>query len=312
MRYSPLPQHSHLSFIILLAVSIILHIGIISRINWNMTIQKPKERIFEVDLIKTEVVKRVPQKLKEIKTAPQPKKPKPPAISSISNKLEPDNKTQTGGNTHTRPGSNHLKKPVPVIQPVAKPKLEIDSAINQANLMESPVKTFDLNTNLPNAKSPETVITIKEANQPPISDIENVYKSEISPGKVKLEIHPIPVIRQDTTPYRIVTSPRREDTPKNTELVAKDKSNIEGEVSTRQVIFKPTPPNLNTERDVTIALRFTVLPTGEVNQILPFEKADAELERVAINLLQQYRFEPLFGSDVVQEGIIRFTIRRQD
>jgi hypothetical protein len=86
---------------------------------------------------------------------------------------------------------------------------------------------------------------------------------------------------------------------------------IEGEISKRKVIYKPSPPVLNIDRDITVVLKFTVLPNGEVDQVFPFQKAEPELERIAIEMLHQYRFEPLFGSNLVQNGIIHFIIHRK-
>jgi len=83
---------------------------------------------------------------------------------------------------------------------------------------------------------------------------------------------------------------------------------IEGELRQRKVIYKPEPPVINLERDVTVTLKFTVLPNGEVDQIFPYRKAEPKLERLAMQLLRQYRFEPLFESDKVQQGIIHLTI----
>ncbi|MFH2132491.1 MAG: energy transducer TonB, partial [bacterium] len=85
---------------------------------------------------------------------------------------------------------------------------------------------------------------------------------------------------------------------------------IEGELKQRKVIYKPDPPVLNIESDVTITLKFTVLPNGEVDQIFPYRKAGPELERLAMQLLRQYRFEPLFENGKVQQGIIHFSIYR--
>ena len=79
----------------------------------------------------------------------------------------------------------------------------------------------------------------------------------------------------------------------------------------RKVIYKPEPPELNLDRNITVILKFTVLPNGEVDQVFPFQKADPELERIAIELLHKYRFEPLFGSNLVQQGRIHFTIYRK-
>jgi outer membrane biosynthesis protein TonB len=95
------------------------------------------------------------------------------------------------------------------------------------------------------------------------------------------------------------------------ETVPTREDRIGGEVKNRRVIYRPKPPGLDLESDVTIVLKFTVLPNGQVDQISPFTRADSRLERVAIELLSKYRFEPLFGSQKIQRGVIPFTIYRK-
>ena len=85
---------------------------------------------------------------------------------------------------------------------------------------------------------------------------------------------------------------------------------IEGEAKGRAVIYRPRPPILDLDRDVTISLRFRVLHDGSVDQILPMIKGDSRLEQAAIDLLSRYRFEPIEPGAAPQEGVIRVTLGR--
>ena len=51
------------------------------------------------------------------------------------------------------------------------------------------------------------------------------------------------------------------------------------------------PPG--TDKEMAVVLRFSVLPDGSVDQILPARKSDELLERAAISALQTWRFDPL-------------------
>lgn len=84
---------------------------------------------------------------------------------------------------------------------------------------------------------------------------------------------------------------------------------IEGQVKGRPLIYRPPAPNLDIERDVSIKLRFTVLPDGSVESIVPVVKGDPRFEALAIDLLGRYRFEPISGNQP-QTGVIHFRLER--
>lgn len=86
---------------------------------------------------------------------------------------------------------------------------------------------------------------------------------------------------------------------------------MEGEAARRKVIFKPKIPSVNIDRIVTISFRFTVLPNGEVDQIFPLLKGEPELEKIAMQTLRKYRFEPLPADQPTQSGIIRFILKKE-
>ncbi len=68
------------------------------------------------------------------------------------------------------------------------------------------------------------------------------------------------------------------------------------------------PPGYNVSGRVR--LRFTVRPDGSVASILPVERSDPVLERVAIQALRQWRFNPI-ESAVEMVGIITFVFELQ-
>lgn len=86
---------------------------------------------------------------------------------------------------------------------------------------------------------------------------------------------------------------------------------MEGEAARRKVIYKPRIPSLNIDRIVKVSFRFSVLPNGEVDQVIPLLKGEPELEKVAMQTLRKYRFSPLPTGGKIQTGIIRFTLKKE-
>jgi protein TonB len=58
----------------------------------------------------------------------------------------------------------------------------------------------------------------------------------------------------------------------------------------------------------TIRIKFTVLPDGTVDKMIPLEKADPRLERAAMEALRQWRFNPI-KDNVAMEGIITMAFK---
>jgi len=88
---------------------------------------------------------------------------------------------------------------------------------------------------------------------------------------------------------------------------------IKGAVSSRRVLERPLLPQVKVKLETEIELTFWVLPDGMVDRAIPSVKGDAELERVAIQYLKQWRFAPLSKEEpqVEQWGTIpiKFRIR---
>lgn len=84
---------------------------------------------------------------------------------------------------------------------------------------------------------------------------------------------------------------------------------IEGEAAHRSVVYKILPryPE-GLQKTATVRVQFTVLPDGQIGEMIPLIKSDAELERLTINALKQWRFNPLPANQPQQAeiGIITF------
>jgi TonB family protein len=68
---------------------------------------------------------------------------------------------------------------------------------------------------------------------------------------------------------------------------------IKGPIATRKILDRPSLPQIKVRVETEIELTFWVLPNGVVDRAIPSVKGDAELERLAIQYLKQWRFAPL-------------------
>ncbi len=68
---------------------------------------------------------------------------------------------------------------------------------------------------------------------------------------------------------------------------------IRGALVKRKILERPSLPQVKPKVEAEIELTLWVLPNGTVDRVVPSVKGDAELERVAIQYLKQWRFVPL-------------------
>ncbi len=68
---------------------------------------------------------------------------------------------------------------------------------------------------------------------------------------------------------------------------------IRGPLAMRKILERPPPPPIKVRVETEIELIFWVLPNGMVDRAIPSVKGDAELERLAIQYMKQWRFAPL-------------------
>ena len=67
----------------------------------------------------------------------------------------------------------------------------------------------------------------------------------------------------------------------------------------------------DSDKEMLVVLRFSVLPDGSVSEIHPMSRSDQSLERAAIAALLQWRFEalpPQYG-ELIQKGSIKFNFK---
>lgn len=327
------PDPQNYWFAALLVFSIVLHAVVLSQLQWKIKIPDRSEVVFEVQLVepKKKIIppKRIRPEPVVIKN-PEPRKKQTPAKLSVSKKqtasLPEGGKPEPAAKTQPKPP----KKQPPVI-PVPKPSLSLTSDVSQSSDLKksefskgisptSPPSTrpFISGIKVPDSKAEDLIPTT--VNKPPALKInpedlktapsaDNPDSSQIAASNKQTDVKTEIRRQKDAVRFRVVEQKVNGDSPaKGGEGVGNNM--IEGELKQRKVIYKPDPPVMNLERDVTITLKFTVLPNGEVDQIFPYRKADSKLERLAMRLLRQYRFEPLFENDKVQHGIIHFSVRR--
>ena len=88
---------------------------------------------------------------------------------------------------------------------------------------------------------------------------------------------------------------------------------ITGDLASRKIIERPQLPQVKVKVEAEIELTVWVLPSGTVDRAVPSMRGDAELERIAIQYLKQWRFEPLPKDQpqVEQSGTVPMKFRLQ-
>src|SRR4030043_2065667 len=88
---------------------------------------------------------------------------------------------------------------------------------------------------------------------------------------------------------------------------------IKGPLAARKILERPPLPQIKVRVETEIELTFWVLPGGIVDRAIPSVKGDAELERLALQYLKQWRFAPLPKDQppVEEGGMIPIKFRLQ-
>jgi len=86
---------------------------------------------------------------------------------------------------------------------------------------------------------------------------------------------------------------------------------IKGPAGNRRILYQPEIPEVKIDKEGEVELKFWVLPDGSVGRVFSLLRGDAELERIAINYIKQWRFNPLDegGPTVQQWGTITVKFR---
>lgn len=315
--------------ILLLILSALLHIIILRQFSWNSREIKPEERIIEIELLEPPkpVVIKQPTANQYKSEKQQTNASKASSKPSVVEKKEEINTVQE---KKEEPKAEPKPKPKPVIE---KPTLSVQSNLPYISGGETGSREITVSQKklqIPEIKRDEKNfdpdLTPVPVTEDPLKEVRRKHrKDETSPAVEDINVNQLvtdDIVKEvdesgKEDPKTVSESGQDEITPvgggNQREESGFDKGvHLEGEISNRRILFRPNPPKLNLDRDVTVSLRITVLPNGEVDQIIPFQKAEPELERMAIKMLHQYRFEPLFGSNEVQSGIFHFTIQRAE
>jgi hypothetical protein len=299
-----------------LILSILIHLLLLAQLNWSPVTKASQEKLIEVSLLELETTTQRPRTKHP---APQKsKKQQSSTVEKVKNKpLSPDTKitknrkptsaVSVSGQKDT--GAIKVKKvtpkPVSPSKPTFKSSLSLKSnLVSGATGLKEPL-VVDANK-LQKYGAAKADASIQPKTKAVDKPSKGVTAEQVKPGKTPIAIDGQHLPQMAET--KKSASKQSTSSQGANEIV---NSFIEGEARTRKILFRPPPPELNIERDVEVTLHFTVLPDGSVDTILPYTKADLELEQLAIDLLQQYKFEPLFGSNQKQSGIIHFTISRK-
>lgn len=313
-------------FTLLILFSILVHLILLHQFRWFKPEEKPKEQLIEVELLKP--IKQIPPKT-------YPKRGSSKEESQLQKrtaqlKKSDRNSKQTPQKATLPKKTPSLKKNIPKPK-LQKPTISVKSALKSKqpgsiSNSESPLsqkqltipildtKNAPTSTPIPSLPSPESPLNKASLSQqkPDIAakakdvKVNSLIRKELdkeiqSPFQTRKDLAEESGQRQTGSSGKGIRNPAS-GTPNGIR--------ISGEISSRKLIYTPPPPKLELDQDVKIRLQFTVLPNGEVDQVFPVQKANPELERAAIEMLHQYRFEALFESELVQSGSIEVILKR--
>ncbi|MBN2012682.1 TonB family protein [candidate division KSB1 bacterium] len=84
---------------------------------------------------------------------------------------------------------------------------------------------------------------------------------------------------------------------------------IEGQAALRTILMKTLPryPE-NLQQEAVVKIRFTVLPSGVIGEMIPVLKGSDELEKITMEAFKQWRFNPLAPTvpQLAEQGTITF------
>lgn len=95
----------------------------------------------------------------------------------------------------------------------------------------------------------------------------------------------------------------------NVHNIQRDITGIKGPAGKRKILYKPETPQVKIEREGEVELKFWVLSDGSVGSVFPLLRGDAELERIAINYMKQWRFSPLDEGGLTAEQWGTITVK---
>lgn len=303
-------------FTLLVVASLLVHFVLLHQFRWFKPEEKPKEQLIEVELLKP--IKAIPPKTDTARGSSTIQRKSAPE-KTIASSQKP--KTSTPVTAQALPKK---KAPAPVLP---KPTLSVRSSLT--NSQQTPIQKDDFTLTQKQLKVPDLspqnipVTSPKPQLPEPVSPLKTspLTQQNTSTSATAKDVTVNSLVKKELE--KEIQAPFEKTNPSTPEAKGeqeKDKQNtvfgdpkgvqLSGEIRARKLIYTPPAPQLNLDQDVKIRLEFTVLPNGEVDQVFPVQKANPELERIAIELLHQYRFEPLFESDLIQKGSIEVILKR--
>ncbi len=160
-------------------------------------------------------------------------------------------------------------------------------------------------------KEPQLKIT-DQSKQNPEENIQTVPEIDHSNNRKDLAES---LFKTPTNDEKITANPISPDdkllpsTSIATESSGQTPYQIEGQAASRTVVHKMIPkyPE-NLQKQATVKISFTVLPNGQVGEMIPVIKSDALLEKITLDALRQWRFSalPADAPQRVEGGVITF------
>jgi TonB family protein len=86
---------------------------------------------------------------------------------------------------------------------------------------------------------------------------------------------------------------------------------LQGPVSKRRIIYRPSLPEPVATVGGVVSLKFWVHADGTIGKIVPIRRSDPVLEQAAIDFLESWRFEPVSADSADQWGILPIRFKLQ-
>ncbi len=150
-----------------------------------------------------------------------------------------------------------------------------------------------------------------------VEDKEKINRHEQSANKTMIDA---PLFSASKKEDKLIASAGRKLTPEDKIMPASSAGKInaggenmpyqiEGKVAERAVVHKVIPeyPE-NLQKQAVVKIGFSVLPNGQVGEMIPVIRSDPQLEKLTLDALRQWRFNPLSESEPqnIQRGVITF------
>ena len=201
---------------------------------------------------------------------------------------------------------------------ILAPPFQMETRLSEASLENEKVQPSEV-IQLPPREMREIeepkLKVIDQSKQIPTDELEPIPKpEEMNKGKETIDHRdPVPGIgeKEIAAPTEGV-SPDQKIIPGHSQSIdvsSETPYQIEGQAARRTVISRVIPeyPE-HLQKEATIKISFTVLPNGQVGEMIPIIKSDATLEKITMDALRQWRFNPLPSHEQQrsERGIITF------